>query len=267
MVASIATCSCGRSICCQRALDDAVAFLVGVDQQVIVDGIRGDSHIGQDWRRRARRRTSPMAATAACPRGRAGNPLAAKARIKTGGLRSLTFVVTWPGGRRHARAWCSVASYGWFDGLLLEATSAAARSSIGWSANPDPLLPRANEHVVEERCDLARIAVAHAIYFDVSARPARFVQARDPRRHPFEQFRLACDDQNGVLSADRLQLDEILTEAALPRVDDPIEFSNDRLRRAVADRIDANRLTRSSNRHRNLAPSGWRRGGRRCFLG
>src|SRR3974390_1364508 len=33
----------------QCSLDDAVAFLVGIDQQVVVDGIRGNSHIGKKW--------------------------------------------------------------------------------------------------------------------------------------------------------------------------------------------------------------------------
>src|SRR5262249_47645233 len=71
----------------QRALDNAVAFVVGVDQQVIVSDIRGDSHMGQDGRPRARRGVRRGRRTAG-PCGGARYFLAAKAGIKAGGLRA-----------------------------------------------------------------------------------------------------------------------------------------------------------------------------------
>ena len=121
MVASIATCSGGRSICVQRPFDDAIAFLVGVDQQAIVDDIRGNFHIGQK-RRRLRLMRNRSTAVTARPGRWAGHPLPAKAGIKTRSVATLTgfAMIRSPliAGAVAAAGWAP--SVGW---LLLDATT------------------------------------------------------------------------------------------------------------------------------------------------
>ena len=167
----------------QRALDDAVAFLVGVDQQVIVDDIRGDSHIGKNWRRRARRRVRPMTGDRS-PRWRGRQPAGRQSAHQSWTVATSDVCCDPPaagvcagrGGLLRCR---------WLDRALLEATMPLPGAQlVVWRIQSTAAA--ADEHVVEERRDLARIAVAHAVYLDVGARTARFVQSRDPGCHPFE---------------------------------------------------------------------------------
>ena len=89
---------------------------------------------------------------------------------------------------------------------------------------------------------MARLTETHAINFHTSPCTTGFVQSLDPGRYPVEKLGLPRDNKNGVLSSDRLQLDDILSEATLPRINDPFELRDDRLGCAVGDRIDADGL-------------------------
>ena len=100
----------------------------------------------------------------------------------------------------------------------------------------------ADEHVVEQCRRLARVAVMHPIDPDAGAGAAGFIEPPDPRRHSAQIFRFPADDQNGVLTADRLQLDHALAQAAVAAIDDVVELRNDRLGCAVDQWVDPNRL-------------------------
>src|SRR5262249_28959279 len=56
------------------------------------------------------------------------------------------------------------------------------------------------------------------------------------------QFGLARDHQDRVLPRDRLQLHQVLAQAAFARIHDLLELSDDRLGGGVLHRVDADRL-------------------------
>ena len=117
------------------------------------------------------------------------------------------------------------------------------RARSGWSAHR--ALRRAaaaDEHVVEQPRQLARLAVADPVDLDAGAGDVGAVEPVDPGRGGAQQLRLARHHHDGVQPADRLELDHALAEPALAGIHDLLELGDERLGRGVAHRIDADRL-------------------------
>ena len=100
----------------------------------------------------------------------------------------------------------------------------------------------AGQHLVEQRHDLFRIAVAQRIGLQIDARGIGPVEPRDPGLGALEIFGLLADHENGIEPADRLELDHVLAEAAFAGIHDLLDLGDQRLGRGVAHREDADRL-------------------------
>lgn len=68
------------------------------------------------------------------------------------------------------------------------------------------------------------------------------IQPPDPGRGVVQQRGLAADHHDGVEPADDLEFDDAGAQAGVAGIHDLFQFGDDRLRRAVGDRVDADRL-------------------------
>src|SRR5437588_12823313 len=91
------------------------------------------------------------------------------------------------------------------------------------------------EHVRQDACDLAGVAIFYPIDTDAGALGVGAVEPLDPGRRGLQQGRLATNHQNGIEPADRLEFDDALTKAALAGIHDLFQLSNDRRWSAVTD--------------------------------
>ena len=238
----------------QRLLDHAIAFLIGVDEQGVVDRVRRDAHARQDRALAGLPAASERAA--AEPGTRAGSDARASERsaaarhdiVRAAGLRGDRRAgrrAAQPRIRRrparlHARAADAQAA------LLRDVAGAGqqarTRRDLIGGAVDRPAGAATPEDIGQQLRHLARIAVAHLIDLHARACGVGLVEAGDPGRGGLQQRRLRADHHDGIEPGDRLQLDQSLAHAAFAQVHDALEFAHHRLRRRVAHRIDADRL-------------------------
>ncbi len=100
----------------------------------------------------------------------------------------------------------------------------------------------ADENIVEHLGDLAGLAVIDPIDVHAGATGVGGVEALDPGLRRSQQVRLLGDDENGVHARHHLELDVALAQAAIAGIEDLLDLGDDRLRTAVLDREDADRL-------------------------
>src|SRR5262249_42327551 len=91
----------------------------------------------------------------------------------------------------------------------------------------------ADEHVIEQRGDLLGVAVAHAIDAHAGGGGIGHIEPRDPGRRRAQHLGFARDDEDRVLPRDRLELDQVLAQAAFAGIQDLLELGDDRLGRRV----------------------------------
>src|SRR5262249_48137078 len=101
----------------------------------------------------------------------------------------------------------------------------------------------AGKNVVEDFGHLARVAVADPVNAHARVRIVPIVETLDPCRGGFDELRPARENENRVHAADRLKLDDTLTEAALSGIGDFFEFRNDWIGGAVPHRENSDRLS------------------------
>ena len=215
-----------------RALDDPIVLLVGVDHDRIIGGIRRDPHVLKGSTRDIPGRSGR---TARCVRL---TVLAVRERLERGCDRIGAAIVGTAACRRRRAPRGRAAVDGIEPGLgTLYARRNLLRGGIGRPAGS-----LTDENIVQDLCDLRRIAVFQTEGPQRSPRRVRPVKTIDPLRGLGQQLRIFRYHHHRIHARDRLEADDPLPQPAVAGFEYSLQLCDHRLGRGRFERIDADRL-------------------------